>query len=73
MRRTIHPWAVAALVVLAGCSAEPDFDEKFETRSRELNAQAQKIEAESNAQLSAAREAEQAVAESREPNPVPLK
>lgn len=63
MRRAIILGVAASLVMLAGCASEPDFDERFETRARELNQKAQQIEAEAGAQLSAAREAEKAEAE----------
>lgn len=55
--------AVASLVLVSACQREPSFDEKFERQSRELSAKARKIEAETKAQLDAAREAEQAAAE----------
>lgn len=57
----------AALMLLAGCQAEPGFDEKFEQRSRELSQKAKTIEADANAQLAAAREAERADAELNPP------
>lgn len=57
----------AVMILLAGCQAEPGFDEKFEQRSRELSQQAKTIEADANAQLAAAREAEQANAELNPP------
>ena len=52
-----------SLAFVAGCSAEPDFDEKFDQQARDLAEQARKIESEANAQLAAAREAEKAAAE----------
>ncbi len=55
------------LLALAACSAEPDFDERFDKKARELNMRAQTIESEARAQLAAAREAEAAEAESTEP------
>lgn len=63
MRMTLLLTPSAALALLAGCSAEPDFDTRFEQRSKELAAEARKIEAESSAQLAEARKAEQAAAE----------
>lgn len=63
MRSAIFLHTGASLMMLAGCQAEPDFDEQFDLRSRELNRKAQQIEAEAGAQLSAAREAERAEAE----------
>jgi len=55
--------AVASLALVSACQREPSFDEKFEQQSRDLSAKARKIEAETKAQLDAAREAEQAAAE----------
>ncbi len=66
MRRPIL-LAGAVLGLLAGCQAEPGFDEKFDQRSRELTQKARKIEADAKAQLAAAREAEQAEAELARP------
>ncbi|WP_017670820.1 hypothetical protein [Blastomonas sp. AAP53] len=63
MRSALGMMIGAFLVLLAGCSAEPDFDEKFDQRSRELSEKARQIETEANAQLSAAREADKAAAE----------
>lgn len=63
MRMVFPMLACAALAMTVGCSAEPDFDTRFEQRSQELAAEARKIEAESSAQLAAAREAENAAAE----------
>jgi hypothetical protein len=51
------------LMLVPGCSAEPDFDTRFDQRSRELADKARRIEADANAQLAAAREAEKAEAE----------
>lgn len=55
--------AAAALGLVAGCQAQPGFDEKFEQRSTELTAKARQIEADAKVQLDAAREAERAAAE----------
>lgn len=63
--RAILGLALCALLVTA-CQAEPGFDEKFEKQSRELSARASRIEAETRAQLDAAREAEKAEAELRQ-------
>lgn len=67
MRSRISLVAGLLLVTLQACSAEPDFDERFDKRARELIARAQTIEAEARAQLAAAREAEAAEAERTEP------
>lgn len=58
-----------ALMLLSACQAEPDFDETFDRRSRELTEQASQIQAEADAQLAAAREAETALGERDEPAP----
>ncbi len=50
--------AVASLALATACQREPSFDEKFEQQSRALSAEARKIEAETRAQLAAAREAD---------------
>jgi hypothetical protein len=63
MRVRLTLAAVASLALVSACQREPSFDEKFERQSRELSAKARKIEAETKAQLDAAREAEQAAAE----------
>jgi outer membrane murein-binding lipoprotein Lpp len=63
MRVRLTLAAVASLALVSACQREPSFDEKFEQQSRDLSAKARKIEAETKAQLDAAREAEQAAAE----------
>jgi outer membrane murein-binding lipoprotein Lpp len=63
MRTLLLCGALAVLALTAGCKAEPDFDQKFEQRSRELTQKAQRIEADANARLAAAREADKAAAE----------
>jgi outer membrane murein-binding lipoprotein Lpp len=63
MQRRVPSIAVLALALVAGCQAEPGFDEKFEQRSGELTAKARQIESDAKVQLDAAREAEQAAAE----------
>lgn len=63
MRASALLLACAAIAGLTGCKAEPDFDERFEQRSRELREKAKKIEADADARLAAAREAERAAAE----------
>lgn len=63
MRPSLVLAAAMSLTLITACQREPSFDEKFEQQSRELSAKARKIEAETKAQLDAAREAEQAAAE----------
>jgi outer membrane murein-binding lipoprotein Lpp len=63
MRVRLTLAAVASLALVSACQREPSFDEKFEQQSRDLSAKARQIEAETKAQLAAAREAEQAAAE----------
>jgi len=63
MRVRLTLAVLASLALVSACQREPSFDEKFEQQSRDLSAQARKIEAETKAQLDAAREAEQAAAE----------
>lgn len=67
MRAPLVTCTLAALALTAGCKAEPDFDQKFEQRSRELTQKARKIEADANARLAAAREADKAAAELNAP------
>ncbi|MDM7954821.1 hypothetical protein [Blastomonas sp.] len=62
--------ATLALGLIAGCQAEPGFDEKFEQRSGELSAKARQIEADAKVQLDAAREAERAAAEANAALPI---
>jgi len=63
MRLSLVLAAAMTMTLITACQREPSFDEKFEQQSRELSAKARKIEAETKAQLDAAREAEQAAAE----------
>lgn len=63
MRRVITLAGGTMLMALAACSAEPDFDQRFDQKARELNTRAKAIETEAGAQLAAAREAEAAQAE----------
>ncbi len=71
MRSSIVLMACTAMVLLGGCQAEPDFDTKFEQKSRDLAAKARSINADTEKQLNAAREAERARAELGKPADAP--
>lgn len=66
MRRALFLAGGTMLMALAACSAESDFDQRFDQKARELNTRAKAIETEAGAQLAAAREAEAAQAEAEQ-------
>ena len=46
MRRPVNRSAALALLLLAACSSEPDFDERFSNAEEQIRSKAREIDAE---------------------------